>query len=36
MIGISSNELFDPAHRQEALKVLDMLTTRPSAISETR
>ena len=25
-IGISSEELFDPQHRQEALKVLDMLT----------
>jgi len=25
-IGISSQELFDPIHRQEALKVLDMLT----------
>ena len=26
IIGISSDELFDPAHRQEALKVLEMLT----------
>lgn len=26
LIGISSEELFDPAHRQEALKVLDLLT----------
>jgi farnesyl-diphosphate farnesyltransferase len=25
-IGISKEELFDPEHRQEALKVLDMLT----------
>lgn len=26
VIGISSEELFDPTHRQEALKVLEMLT----------
>ena len=26
VIGISSDELFDPEHRQEALKVLDLLT----------